>query len=99
MRPILPPGSLVVAVPLDDDTTLEPGDVVIARRPDRMGVEIVKRILAVARTGDYLLAGDNPSASTESVDFGPVGREQIVARVRWRYWPWPPRRISRRPAR
>lgn len=96
MRPTLPPGALVVAVPLDGAADPRPGDIVIARRPDRPEQEIIKRVLTVTADGEYVLAGDNPAASTESVDFGPVPRRLIVARVRWRYWPLPPRALRSR---
>ena len=93
MAPLLRPGALVVAHPIDPRTELHVGDVVIARRPDRPALEIIKRIEAVTETGSFLLAGDNPIASTDSRHFGAVTRDQILARVRWRYWPLPPVRL------
>ena len=93
MAPRLPSGALVVARPIDGRTLLHVGDVVVARRPDRTGLEIIKRITAVDAGGMFFLAGDNPGASTDSRQFGTVRREQIVARVRWRYWPLPPARL------
>lgn len=93
MLPLLPHGALVVAVPVTAATTLRVGDVVAARRPDRLEVELVKRVERIA--GDaYFLVGDNPAESTDSRDFGAVTRRHITALVRWRYWPLPPRRIS-----
>jgi nickel-type superoxide dismutase maturation protease len=66
-----------------------PGDVVVARRPDRQTLLIVKR--AVGRThGGWVLQGDNPRASDDSRLFGPVDDELILGRVLFRYWP--PRR-------
>jgi nickel-type superoxide dismutase maturation protease len=93
MRPLLRDGALIAARRLDPTTTLRVGDVVVARRPDRLEVEIVKRILAIDRQGKLFLDGDNPAASTDSWTFGPVSRDLIVARVRWRYWPLPIRRL------
>jgi nickel-type superoxide dismutase maturation protease len=93
MAPLLRPGSLIVAQPIDPQTKLQVGDVVVARRPDRPALDIIKRIESVTEAGSFLLAGDNPSASTDSRHFGAVTRDQIVARVRWRYWPLPPVRL------
>jgi nickel-type superoxide dismutase maturation protease len=93
MAPRLPSGALVVARPIDGVTPLRVGDVVVARRPDRPELEIIKRIQAIDVNGTIFLVGDNPASSTDSRQFGPVTREQIVARVRWRYWPLPPLRL------
>ena len=93
MAPRLRAGALVIAEPLDGAAVLRPGDVVVARRPDRPQLEIIKRIQAIDGNGAIFLVGDNPSSSTDSREFGPVSREQIVARVLWRYWPLPPVRL------
>ena len=93
MTPRLRPGALVVARRIDDRTPLRVGDVVVARRPDRPELEIIKRITAIDAGGAIFLAGDNPAASTDSREFGTVTRQHIVARVRWRYWPLPPARL------
>jgi nickel-type superoxide dismutase maturation protease len=93
MAPRLRPGALVVAEPLDGAAVLRPGDVVVARRPDRPHLEIIKRIRSIDAAGSIFLVGDNPRESTDSRDFGPVSREQVLARVRWRYWPLPPIRL------
>ena len=90
MAPRLPSGSLIVARPIDDTTPLRVGDVVVARRPDRPDLEIVKRIQAIDAGGAIFLTGDNPAASTDSRQFGTVMRHHILARVGWRYWPLPP---------
>ncbi len=57
------------------------GDVVIAKRPDRPEVEVVKRVTAVTENGHYFLAGDNPIASTDSRHFGPVTANHILGKV------------------
>lgn len=98
MRPVLPPGARAIAVPLQGLATLRAGDVVVVRHPGRPRSELIKRILAVTGDGEYLLAADNPSRGAESVDFGPVPRAAILARVPWRYWPLPPRSLRKRPA-
>lgn len=93
MEPALPAGSLVIARPVSAATRLKAGDVVVARRPDRPRLEIIKRIHSIDRAGTIFLVGDNSAASTDSRDFGAVAKGQIVALVRWRYWPLPPRRV------
>jgi signal peptidase I len=42
---------------------------------------------------EYLVLGDHRAASTDSRDFGPVGADALVGRVRFAYWP--PRRLRR----
>jgi signal peptidase I len=41
----------------------------------------------------YLVLGDHRAASTDGRDFGPVGADAVVGRVRFVYWP--PRRLRR----
>jgi signal peptidase I len=41
----------------------------------------------------YLVLGDHRAASTDGRDFGPVGADVLVGRVRFAYWP--PRRLCR----
>ena len=93
MAPRLPSGALVVARAIDGRTRLRIGDVVVAFRPDRPELEIIKRITAIEAGGAIFLGGDNAAASTDSRQFGPVRRAHILARVRWRYWPLPPARL------
>lgn len=57
------------------------GDVVIAQRPDRSEIEMVKRVTAVFSNGRYFLTGDNPDASTDSRHFGPVDANHILGKV------------------
>jgi signal peptidase I len=42
----------------------------------------------------YLVLGDHRVASTDGRDFGPVGADALLGRVRFAYWP--PRRLRRR---
>ena len=57
------------------------GDIVVSRHPYRADVRLVKRITAILRDGRCLLAGDNPSDSTDSRSFGAVAPQQILGRV------------------
>jgi nickel-type superoxide dismutase maturation protease len=76
------------------------GDVVLATDPREPRRRIIKRVAAApgetvtvdARTwtlgeGEWLLLGDAPEQSTDSRDFGPVGRASIQARAWFVYWP------------
>jgi signal peptidase I len=42
---------------------------------------------------EYLVFGDHRAASTDGRDFGPVGADALLGRVRFAYWP--PRRLRR----
>ncbi|XRQ04202.1 nickel-type superoxide dismutase maturation protease [Actinomadura welshii] len=65
-----------------------PGDVVVARHPERPELLIVKR--AARRDGDgWWLESDNQAAAgrRDSWDFGAVPGPLVVGRVVARYWP------------
>lgn len=89
MSPALLPGDLLL---VRRGGRLRIGAVVVARRPGRPGLLVVKRVHGLVRPGWWWLSGDNPAASDDSRRFGPVSDEQMVATVLWRYWP--PRRFS-----
>lgn len=92
MQPLLPDGSRVIAFPYKHGAPLRVGDVVLVRRPDRPEEETLKRVAAL--DGERLeLLGDNAVDSWDSRKFGPVDRAAVIAVVRWRYWPIPPRRL------
>lgn len=95
MLPTLSPGDwLLVRV----GGRVRPGDVVVAHRPDRRELRLVKRVTHREQDG-WWLEGDNPAASHDSWTFGPVPDELVVGRVLLRYRPLPPSTISRRRAR
>jgi len=59
------------------------GDVVVLRRPGYLGV---KRVADVSPDGtEVIVLGDNPQASEDSLDYGPVPRADVLARVLFRY--------------
>jgi nickel-type superoxide dismutase maturation protease len=100
MLPSLSPGDWALAVAT---TRYRRGDVVVVEHPARPGFEIVKRLVGlpgdlgaggeVLGPDEFWVEGDHPEASTDSRSFGPVRREQLVARVRLVYWPFQRRRL------
>jgi signal peptidase I len=72
------------------------GDVVLVAHPLRRQLRIVKRLAGVpgdtlgGRTlgrGEYWVLGDNADESTDSREFGPVRRRDLLGRAWVRYWP------------
>ena len=90
MRPTLQPGDwLLVRSP----ARLRPGTVVVARRPDRSDLNVVKR-LGYRTPQGWWLVGDNAEASDDSRVFGAVPPELVTGEVLMRYGP-PSRGIGR----
>jgi nickel-type superoxide dismutase maturation protease len=86
MIPNLKPGQEVLVDPRAyRQQTAQIGDIVVARRPDREDVTIIKRVSGVQQDGRILLLGDNPDASTDSRAFGPVPPQYIVGKVTSRF--------------
>lgn len=76
------------------------GEIVLVAHPLRPRLRMVKRVTAgpgqtvgglmhprVLARGEYWVAGDNHDASTDSREFGPVSRREILGRAWIRYWP------------
>ena len=57
------------------------GDVVVAHRPDRTEITIIKRVASVEQNGRLFLLGDNPTSSTDSRSFGFVPPENILGKA------------------
>ena len=94
MCPTLSPGDRLIAV---RGLRVRPGDVVAVRDPRQPARIIVKR--AAARTpAGWQIVGDNPEESTDSRTFGPVGPEQLLGRIVYRYHPEARAGWLRRPA-
>ncbi|HSF26428.1 MAG TPA: nickel-type superoxide dismutase maturation protease [Actinomycetes bacterium] len=89
MLPTLHPGDWLV---VRWGAHVRPGDVVVARRPDRPGLLLVKRVVR-REPGGWWLVGDNPGASDDSRLFGPVADDLVLGRVLGRYWPLGRRRV------
>lgn len=88
MIPALEPGDwLIVERVRRSGRPIQPGDIVLAGDPREQARTLVKRVVRIDDGGFAWLEGDNPAESTDSRHFGPVGPEEILGRVRWRYWP------------
>lgn len=63
------------------------GDVVVFLDPreSQDPIEMVKRVAAVHGDGSVDVAGDNPAASTDSREFGPVPARLLRGRVLRKY--------------
>ena len=83
MEPALRPGDWLL---VRRTRRIRAGQIVLARRPGRPEMLIVKR--AARRVdGGWWLESDNPAAGTvDSRRFGPVPASLIVGRVLLRYW-------------
>ncbi|MCO5203197.1 MAG: nickel-type superoxide dismutase maturation protease [Chloroflexi bacterium] len=94
MMPALEPGDwLIVERVRRGGRPVRPGDIVLAGDPREQARTLVKRVVRIDEDGLAWLEGDNPAESTDSRHFGAVGVDEILGRVRWRYWP--PRRVGR----
>ena len=88
MEPALEPGDWVLVDERAYRRKLpRRGHVVIAKDPRDPDRNLVKRVAQVDLHGGVRIEGDNPAESTDSREFGPVAPENVVGRVRWRYWP------------
>ena len=84
MEPALAPGDWVL---VDRGATAAVGGIVIATRPDRPELEVIKRVEQRNERGECYLLGDNPAQSTDSREWGWADAEAIQGVVRFRYWP------------
>jgi nickel-type superoxide dismutase maturation protease len=100
MSPTLEPGDWALAV---SPARVRRGRVVVVEHPDRPGLEMVKRVIAIAGelaphgrvlgTDEIWVQGDAPEASTDSRNFGPIRRDHVRGEVRLVYWPPQRRRL------
>ncbi len=66
---------------VDIRRSVREGDIVVARHPFRSDVHLVKRLVGFDESGRGILAGDNPSQSTDSRTLGAVRRDLILGPV------------------
>jgi nickel-type superoxide dismutase maturation protease len=90
MEPALRPGDWLLAL---RTRRIRPGQIVLARHPERPDMLLVKRAAGRA-AGGWWLASDNPAAgAVDSARFGAVPGDLIEGRVLGRYWR--PKHLSR----
>jgi nickel-type superoxide dismutase maturation protease len=83
MEPALRPGDWLL---VRRTRRIRPGQIVLARHPERPDLLIVKRA-ARPTPGGWWLDSDNPDAgAVDSRRFGPVPASLIEGRVLLRYW-------------
>ena len=81
MQPTLRPGQTVLVDPRAyRHRPPVAGEIMVAEHPHRPGFEVVKRVHRV-EGGRVVLRGDNPAATTDSRDFGPVPLSSLRGRV------------------
>lgn len=86
MIPTLAPGDeVLVDMRAYKKVTPMVGDIVVACRPDRQDIVLVKRITAQLADGRFVLKGDNPAASTDSRAFGAVAANDLLGKVTSRF--------------
>ena len=94
MSPTLEDGDWVLVDPdAYRDRLPSLGELVLVPDPRLPTRTLVKRVAGLTDSGDLMLAGDAPAASTDSRTFGAVRASSVEGRPWLRYWP--PRRISR----
>jgi len=67
-----------------DHVAPQVGDIVVAYHPEQPDLKIIKRVGEVLANGLFLNS-DNPSAGSDSRQFGVVGLDRIVGRVNGRF--------------
>lgn len=86
MRPLLQPGEeVLVNFRAYHQAAPQVGEIVVAEHPQKPGLEIIKRIAMGLPDDTYVLYGENLAASSDSRQFGPVARSQILGRVTCRF--------------
>ena len=86
MLPLLEQGEEILIDPYAYKKSLpQINDVVITSHPRDTQLTIVKRVTRVAGEDNYFLTGDNPTASTDSRQWGMVNRENILGKVTNRF--------------
>ena len=86
MTPLLQPGDEILIAPKAyRRSPPDLNDIVVARRPDRLDLRIIKRVTAVGEDGSCFLKGDNLPESTDSRSFGWVAPEHILGQVACRF--------------
>lgn len=86
MLPTLSPGEDVLVIPVETQTKISPGDIVICRHPLKRDIRMVKRVSEIFYDGGCYVLSDNTSEGSDSRSFGVVDRELIIGRVTSRFF-------------
>ena len=86
MLPTLSPGEDVLVMPVQAQTKISPGDIVVCCHPLKRNIRMVKRVSETFYDGGCYVLSDNASEGTDSRSFGIVGRELIIGRVTSRFF-------------
>jgi nickel-type superoxide dismutase maturation protease len=84
MEPALRPGDWLLVW---RGPRVRPGQIVMARHPDRPEMLLVKRAAWRQAEGWWLLSDNSGAPAVDSRQFGPVPPDLIEGRVLGRYWP------------
>lgn len=86
MTPLLQPGEEILVDPQAyRNMAPQPGDLVIAKHPERDGLQLVKWVSDVRGDGQCFVVGHNPAESTDSRTFGWIGSDCLLGRVTSRF--------------
>ena len=80
MQPNLEPGDRVLVRRLGTPSTLRRGSVLVTWHPQRSDLRLIKRLNRVDSSGLWML-GDNPAASTDSRQLGPIPASLLIGEV------------------
>ena len=80
MEPTLRHGQEVLVTKFKSRMSPKPGQLLLVRHPMRTDITMIKRCIEVLEDR-VSVRGDNPNASTDSRDFGPVPAELILGYV------------------
>jgi nickel-type superoxide dismutase maturation protease len=88
MMPLLNPGDIVlVNLKAYKHTTPNKGDIIVAKHPYLLNVNLIKQVKAVLDDGRCFIIGVNKNllASTDSRAFGPIAQDRILGQVSSRF--------------
>ena len=86
MLPLFKPDEeLLVDLRAYVDHSPQVGDIVLTLHPKKDQLKIIKRVSAILPDGGIEISGDNPAASTDSREWGPFERHQILGKATARF--------------
>ena len=86
MLPTLSHGEDVLVTPVQAQTKISPGDIIICCHPLKQDIRMIKRVSETFYDGGCYVLSDNVSEGSDSRSFGVVGRELVIGRVTSRFF-------------